>query len=113
MMATLCCGKGRCAYGSAKATLGATKFGGGMAAPLPPCLHWYTTVVTRRCRNSSKWWNIILLHTSFLVYGRTFSYDPSLLFFFAGTRSPLTNLLPPQEKVLIFYPIGANLPWPL
>jgi hypothetical protein len=33
MMATLC--RGRCAYGSARATLGTAKFGGGMAAPLP------------------------------------------------------------------------------
>jgi hypothetical protein len=35
MMATFCCGQGRCAYGSAKAMLDTAKFGGGVAAPLP------------------------------------------------------------------------------
>jgi hypothetical protein len=68
------------------------KFGGGMAAPLPPCLLWYITVVARRRRNSSKWWHIILLRTSFLGWGRIFSYNPSsFIFFFVGTRSPSSN----------------------
>jgi hypothetical protein len=71
----------------------------------PPCLHWYTTIVTWRRRNSSKWWYIILLCISFLGHRRSFSYNPSLLFFFAGTRSPSSNLSSsPQEKVLTFLP---------
>jgi hypothetical protein len=61
----------------------------GYGCTTPPCLHWYTTVVTWRCRNSSKWWHIILLGTS-LGRGRTFSYNP-LFFFFAGTTSPSSN----------------------
>jgi hypothetical protein len=32
-----------------------------------------------------------LLCTSFLGHRRSFSYNPSLLFFFAGTRSPSSN----------------------
>jgi hypothetical protein len=91
MVATLCCGWGRCANGSAKATLGTAKWWR-HGYTTPPCLHWYTTVVTRRRRNSSKWWHIILLRTSFLGHGTTFSNNPSLLFFFTGTRSPSSNL---------------------
>jgi hypothetical protein len=34
---------------------------------------------------------MILLCTSFLGHGRTFSYNLSLLLFFAGTRSPSSN----------------------
>jgi hypothetical protein len=26
---------------------------------------------------------------------------------------PITNLLSPQERVLIFHPEGANSPWPI
>jgi hypothetical protein len=112
----LCCGWGRCANGSAKATLGTTKGGGGMAAPLPPCLHWYITVVTRRRRNSSKWWHIILFRTSFLGRGRIFSCNSSSFNFFSSPAQevlPLTNLISPQEKVLIFNPEGVSLLWPL
>jgi hypothetical protein len=39
-----------------------------------------------------------------------------LLFYFSSLAQevlPLTNLLSPREKVLIFDPIGANLLWPL
>jgi hypothetical protein len=80
----------------------------------PPCLHWYTTVVTWRRRNSSRWWHINLLCTSFVGHRRSFSYNPSLLFFFVGTRSPSSNQSSsPQEKVLTFLPKGANSPWPL
>jgi hypothetical protein len=102
MMTTFCCGWGRCAYGSAKATLSTAKFGGGYGCTTPPCLHWYTTVVTRQRRNSSKWWHIILLRTSFLGHRRTFSYNSSLLFFSLPAQEvlPLTNLLSPQEKIL-------------
>jgi hypothetical protein len=46
IMVTLCCGRGRCVYDSAKATLGTAKFYGGYGCITPPCLHWYTTVVT-------------------------------------------------------------------
>jgi hypothetical protein len=78
-------------------------------------LHWYTSVVTRRRQNSSKWWHIILLRTSFLGRGRTFSYNPSSFIFSSPAQEvlPLTNLLSPQEKVLIFNPEGVNSPWPL
>jgi hypothetical protein len=78
----------------------------GHGCTTPACLHWYTTVVTRRHRNSSKWWHIILLRTS-LSRGRTFSYNPFSFIFL------LTNLLSPQEKDLIFHPEGAISPWPL
>jgi hypothetical protein len=67
----------------------------------PQNLHWYTTVVTWRRRNSSKWWHIILLSTSFLGRRRSFSYNPSL--YFSSTAQevlPLTKHLSPQEKVL-------------
>jgi hypothetical protein len=69
----------------------------GYGCTTPPCLHWYTTVVTWRCRNSSKWWHIILLRTS-LGRGRTFSYNP--LFFSSPAQQvlPLTNLLSPQDR---------------
>jgi hypothetical protein len=41
-----------------------------------------------------------LVCTSFLGCGRTFSYNPSLLFFSSPTQEvlPLTDLLSPQEK---------------
>jgi hypothetical protein len=76
----------------------------GHGCTTPPCLHWYTTIVTRRRRNSYKWWHIILLCTSFLGRGRTFSYNPpAFIFFFTGTRGPSSNQSSfPQEKVLIF-----------
>jgi hypothetical protein len=65
-------------------------------------LHWYTTVVTWRCRNSS---NIILLRTSFLGRGRTFSYNPSSFIFIASTRSPSSNLSSfPSRKSLNLQP---------
>jgi hypothetical protein len=49
-----------------------------------------------------QWWHIILLRTSFLGCGKTFSYNPSsFIFCFAGTRSPSSNQSSfPQEKVL-------------
>jgi hypothetical protein len=97
-----------------KGYVGHRKIWWGYGCTIPPCLHWYTTVVTWRRRNSSKWWHIILLHTSFLGRGKTFSYNPSLLFFFAGTRSPSSHQSYfPQEKVFIFLPKRANSPWPL
>jgi hypothetical protein len=102
IMVTLCCGWGRCVYDSAKATLGTAKFYGGYGCITPPSLHWYTTVVTWRCRNSSKWWHIILLRTSFLGHGRTFFYNPSsFINFFSSPAQevlPLTNLLSPQDS---------------
>jgi hypothetical protein len=86
----------------------------GHGCTTPPCLHWYIIVVTGRRRGSSKWWHIILLCTSFLGHRRSFSYNPSLLFFFTGTRSPSSNQSSfPSKKILIFHPIGANLLWPL
>jgi hypothetical protein len=72
----------------------------GHGCTTPPCLHWYITVVTWR-RNFSKWWHIILLCTSFLGHRRSYFSSPT------QEVLPLTNLLSPQEKVLIFYPIGA------
>jgi hypothetical protein len=85
----------------------------GHGCTTPPCLHWYITVVTRRRWDSSKWWHIILLRTSSLGRRRSFSYNPSLLFFFAGTRSPSSNQsFFPSKKVLTFLPKGANSPWP-
>jgi hypothetical protein len=79
-----------------KGYVGHHKNGGGMAAP-PPCLHWYITVVTRQIRDS-KWWHIILLCTSFLGHGRTFSYNPFIFSLPAQEVLPLTNLLSPREK---------------
>jgi hypothetical protein len=97
-----------------KGYVGHRKILWGHGCTTPPCLHWYTTVTTRRRRNSSKWWHIILLRTSFLGRGRTFSLNPSLLFFFADTRSPSSNQSSfPSRKVLIFHLIGENLLWPL
>jgi hypothetical protein len=55
-----------------KATLGTAKWWG-HGCTTPPCLHWYTTVVTWRRRDSPKWWHIILLRTSFFCHRRTFS----------------------------------------
>jgi hypothetical protein len=93
-----------------KGYVGYRKIWWGHGCTTPPCLHWYTTIVTWRRWNSSKWRHIILLCTSFLGHGRSFSYNPSLLFFFAGTRSPSSNQSSfPSRKVLIFHPIGANL----
>jgi hypothetical protein len=64
----------------------------GHGCTTPPCLHWYTTVVTWRRRDSYKWWHIILLCTSFLCRGWSFFYNSSsFIFFFAGTRSPSSN----------------------
>jgi hypothetical protein len=99
-----------------KGYVGYRKIWWGSGSTTPPCLHWYTAVVTRRHRNSSKWWHIILLCTSLLGRGRTFSYNPSLFLIFLSLAQevlPLTNLLSPQEKVLIFDSEGANSLWPL
>jgi hypothetical protein len=87
----------------------------GYGCTTPPCLHWYTTVVIWRRRNFFKWWHIILLCTFFLGHRRSFSYNPSpLFFFFTGTRSPSSNQSSsPQEKVLTLLPKGANSPRPL
>jgi hypothetical protein len=98
-----------------KGYVGHHKIWWGHGCTTPPCLHWYTTVVTRQRRGSSQWWDIILLCTSFLGRGRTFSSSSNPLFFSSLAQEvlPLTNLLSPQEKVFIFHPIGANLLWPL
>jgi hypothetical protein len=98
MMATLCCGWGRCAC-----YVGHHKIWWGYGCTTPPCLHWYTTVVTWRCWNSSKWWHIMLC-TFFLCRGRTFSCNPSsFIFFFAGTRGPSSNQSSfPSRKSLNF-----------
>jgi hypothetical protein len=57
----------------------------------PPCLHWYI------CTNSAV--PGILLCTSFLGRGRTFSYNPSLLFFSPAQEVlPLTNLSSLKKK---------------
>jgi hypothetical protein len=79
--------------------LGTAKFGG-YGFTTPPCLHWYTAVVTRRRGNSSKWWHIILLRTSFLGRGKTFSYNPSSFIFSSPAQEvlPLTNLFSPQDR---------------
>jgi hypothetical protein len=65
-----------------KGYVGHHKIWWGYGCTTPPCLHWYITVVSRRRLNSSKWWHIILLCTSFLGCGRTFSYNPSSFIFF-------------------------------
>jgi hypothetical protein len=78
-----------------KGYIGYHKIWWGHGCTTPPCLHWYTTVVTQRRWNSSKWWHIILLRTSFLGRGRTFSYNPSSFIFYSLAQEvlPLTNLL--------------------
>jgi hypothetical protein len=99
-----------------KGYVGYRKILWGYGCITPPCLHWYTTVETRQRRNSSKWWHIILLRTSFLGRGRIFSYNPCSFIFFSSPAQevlPLTNLISPQEKVLIFNPEGVSLLWPL
>jgi hypothetical protein len=106
MVATLCCGWGRCAYGFAKVTLGTAKWWG-YGYTTPPCLHWYTIVTTWRRRNPSKRWHIILLCTSFLGHKRSYFSLPT------QEVLPLTNLLSPQEKVLIFHLEWVSLLWPL
>jgi hypothetical protein len=83
-----------------KGYVGHRKIWWGHGCTTPPCLHWYITVVTRRRRGPSKWWHIILLRTSFLGRGKTFSYNPSSFIFSLPAQEvlPLTNLLSPQEK---------------
>jgi hypothetical protein len=113
MMATLLWLRKMCIW-LRKGYIGHRKIWWGHGCTTPPCLHWYTTVTTRRHRNSYKWWHIILLRISFLGRGKTFSCNPSSFFSSPAQEVlPLTNLLSPQEKVLIFHPIGANLLWPL
>jgi hypothetical protein len=72
----------------------------GYGCTTPPCLPWYTTVVIWRRRNFFKWWRIILLCTFFLGHRRSFSYNPSPLFFSLPAQEvlPLTNLLPLKKK---------------
>jgi hypothetical protein len=70
-----------------KGCVGHHKIWWGHGCTTPPCLHWCTTVVTWRHRNSSIWWHIILLCTFFLCRGRTSIILP-LLFFLTDTRSP-------------------------
>jgi hypothetical protein len=104
MMATLLWLRKMCIW-LRKGYIGHHKIWWGYGYTTPPCLHWCTTVVTRRRRNSSKWWHIILLCTSFLGHKRSYFSLPT------QEVLPLTNLFSPQEKVLIFHPIGANLLW--
>jgi hypothetical protein len=93
-----------------KGYVGHRKIWWGHGCTTPPCLHWYITVVTRWRRGSS----ITLLCTSFLGYRRSFSYNPSLLFFFAGTRSPSSNQSSfPSRKSLNLPSDWGNLLWPL
>jgi hypothetical protein len=84
-----------------KGYVGHRKIWWGYGCTTPPCLHWYTTVVTRRRRGSSQWWDIILLCTSFFGRGKTFSYNPSLLFFSSPAQEvlPLTDLLPLKKSL--------------
>jgi hypothetical protein len=97
-----------------KGYVGHRKIWWGHGCTTPLCLHWCITVATRRHLNSSKLWHIILLLTSFLGRGKTFSYNPSSYFSSPAQEVlTLTNLLSPQEKVLIFDLIRANLLWPL
>jgi hypothetical protein len=83
-----------------KGYVGHRKVWWGHGCTTPPCLHWYIPVVTRWRRGSSKWWDIILLCTSFLGRGRTFSYNPSILFYSSPAQEvlPLTYLLPLKKK---------------
>jgi hypothetical protein len=97
-----------------KGYIGHRKIWWGHGCTTPPCLHWYTTVVIWRRRNSSNG------GTQFCCAPPSWAIeDPSpiiLLFYFSSPAQevlPLTNLLSPREKVLIFDPIGANLLWPL
>jgi hypothetical protein len=41
-----------------KRYVGHRKIWWGHGCTTPPCLHWYTTVVTWRRQNYSKWWHI-------------------------------------------------------
>jgi hypothetical protein len=99
MMATLLWLRKMCIW-LRKGYVGHHKIWWGHGCTTPPCLHWYITVVTRRRRGSSKWWHIILLRTTFLGRGRTFSYNPSsFIFFFAGQEVlPLTEILSSQDR---------------
>jgi hypothetical protein len=74
-----------------KGYVGHRKIGWGHGCTTPSCLYWYITVVTQWRRNSSKWWHITLLRTSFLGRGRISHNPSSFIFFFAGTRSPSSN----------------------
>jgi hypothetical protein len=93
-----------------KGYIGHHKIWWGHGCTTPPCLHWYTTVATRRRRNSYKWWHIILLRTSSLGRGKTFSLS-------AQEVLPLTNLLSPQKSLNLPSDRGkftlANLKLPL
>jgi hypothetical protein len=114
MMATLLWLRKMCIW-LCKGYIGHRKIWWGHGCTTPPCLHWYTTVTTRRRRNSYNSWHIILLRTSFLSCGRTFSYNSSsFIFFFASTRSPSFNQsFFPSRKSLTLLPKGANSAWPL
>jgi hypothetical protein len=103
MMATLCYGWGRCAYGSAKATLGTTKFGGAWLhhSPMLALVHHRSNPAAPEFLQMvahnfvahlllGPWKNLLL--QSFLFY-----------FFFAGTRSPSSNQTSfPSRKSLNF-----------
>jgi hypothetical protein len=92
-----------------KGYVGHRKIWWGYGCTTPPCLHWYTTLVIWRRRNSSKWWHIILLRTSFLGRGRTFSYNPSsFIFFIAGTRSPSSNQSSFPSRKSLHLPSGRS-----
>jgi hypothetical protein len=54
-----------------------------------PCLHWWPSVITWRCRDSSVWWHIVLLYTTPLRRGGSLLYNSSLL---AQGVLPPTNL---------------------
>jgi hypothetical protein len=97
-----------------KGYVGHRKIWWGHGCTTPPCLHWYTTIVTWRHRNSSRWWHINLLCTSFM--GNRRSFPIILLFYFSSPAQevlPLINLLSLQVKVLISRPEGVSLLWPL
>jgi hypothetical protein len=92
--------------------LGTTKFGGAWLhhSPMLAAVHHRSNSV------APEFLHIILLHTSFLGRGKTFSNNPSSFIFFSSPAQevlPLTNLFSPQEKVLIFNPTGENLLLPL
>jgi hypothetical protein len=43
----------------------------------PPCLHWWPSVITWRCGDSSERWHIVLLCTSILHRGGSLLYNSS------------------------------------
>jgi hypothetical protein len=72
----------------------------GHGCTTPPCLHWWPSVITWRCRNSSVRWHIVLLCTFLLCRGGSFFYNYSS--FILPCRHKESFLQP------IFYPLNEE-----